>query len=142
MTPSLMLPFEFIVPGPPRSQQTRDRAQLQAWKVRVRTAARLRWPSDATPVNNDVRIVVLYFHERQTVQIDGDNLLKPIQDALIGLVYDDDHQIIDATALKRPIDDPFRVRYIPLVLAEGFARGDEFVYVRIERVTDRTRILQ
>ena len=72
--------------------------------------------------------------------IDGDNLLKPIQDALIGLVYEDDRQIIDAVTQKRPIDDPFFVRYISMVLAEGFAKGDEFVYVRVEQLTDRARI--
>lgn len=136
-----MLPFEFIVPGPPRSQQTRQRAQLHAWKDKVRTAARQRLPGDTLPVGNDIRIFVQYFHEKPTVRIDGDNLLKPVQDALIGLIYDDDRQIIDAITQKRPIDDPFNVRHISRVLAEGFSQGDEFVYVRIESVTDRTRIL-
>jgi Holliday junction resolvase RusA-like endonuclease len=135
-----MLPFEFIIPGPPRSQQTRHRVQLRTWKDAVREAASRRWPVGAVPVSSEIRIVVQYFHEKPRTLIDGDNLLKPIQDALIGLVYDDDRQIIDAVTQKRPIDDPFFVRYISMVLAEGFAQGDEFVYVRVEQLTDRARI--
>ena len=137
-----MLPLEFIIPGPPTSQQTRRRVQLQAWKDKVRLAALTRLPANAPPFRDDVRIIVRYFHEKPTVRIDTDNLLKPIQDALIGLVYEDDRQVIDAVTQKRPIEEPFYVRYISMVLAEGFAQGDEFVYVRIEPVTDRARMLQ
>ena len=136
-----MLPIEFIIPGPPVSQQTRHRVQLHAWKGKVRTAARQRWPSDVLLVRDDVRIIVRYFHEKPTVRIDGDNLLKPVQDALIGLVYDDDRQVIDAITQKRPIDDPVYVRHISRVLAEGFSQGDEFVYIRIGNVMDRARLL-
>jgi crossover junction endodeoxyribonuclease RusA len=135
-----MLPFEFIIPGPPRSQQTRHRVQLRTWKDAVREAASKRWPIGVAPDTGDIRIIVQYVLDKPRVLIDGDKLLKPIQDALIGLVYDDDRQITDAVTQKRPIDDPFFVRHMSMVLAEGFAKGDEFVYVRVEQLTDRARI--
>lgn len=136
-----MLPFEFIVIGTPLSHQTHNRQRLQEWKSHVARAASERWSASWSPVTSDVRITVEYFHERPTVRIDGDNLLKPIQDAMIGLIYADDHQVVDAIIQKRNIDDAFRVRRMSPVLALGFIRGDEFVYVRVEDVVDRTRIV-
>lgn len=135
-----MLPFDFIVIGTPLSHQTRDRQRLQEWMRRIKDAATDRWPEGHVPDSGDLRIIVRYFHERPSVRIDVDNLVKPIQDALIGLVYVDDVQIIDVDIQKRDIDGSFRIRRMSPILAEGFINGEEFVYVRIEHVTDRSDI--
>ena len=68
-------------------------------------------------------LTVVYYHERPAVRMDNDNLVKPIQDALIGLVYVDDRQITDTRVRKTSIDGAFRVRHMSAVLAEGFVRG-------------------
>lgn len=136
-----MLPFEFIDVCTPLSHQTKNRRRLQEWKLLVRESAQLTWPATTSPTTGELRITVQYFHERSSSRIDGDNMLKPIQDALTGLLYSDDSQIIDSITHKRNIDGAFQVRGISAVLAEGFIRGDEFVYVRLDNVTDKTRIL-
>lgn len=136
-----MLPFEFIVDGPPVSQQARDRARLQAWKDTVREAARRRWRSGQAPVTAQLQIILTYYHEAVTVRIDEDNMLKPIQDALIGIVYKDDVQITDSKVRKTNIDGPFQVRGISLILAEGFNKGSEFLYIRVEEAPDHSELL-
>lgn len=88
-----MLPFEFTVKGPPFSHQTRDKAKLRAWQDRVRMAASQRWGSKSLEQGR-LRIIVTYYHEESTIRMDNDNMLKPIQDSLNGLVYADDRQIV------------------------------------------------
>jgi hypothetical protein len=73
--------------------------------------------------------------------MDNDNMVKPIQDALNGLVYVDDRQITDTQLRKTDINGSFRVRGMSPVLAEGFVKGVEFLYIRIEAAPDHEEIL-
>src|SRR5689334_15459077 len=127
-----MLPFEFIVEGPPVSHQTRNAERLRAWRSTVRAAAAQRWPAGMSPVTVRLRFTVTYYHDGVSVRIDNDNLVKPIQDALNGLVYEDDRQITDTYVRKTDLNGSFRVRGMSPVLAEGFCRDNEFLYVRVE----------
>lgn len=136
-----MLPFEFIANGPPVSQQTRSRARLRVWKSAVQAAARQRWRTGQSPVGVRLKITVVYYHEAATVSIDNDNMVKPIQDALVGLVYSDDRQITDTRIRKTNIDGRFAVRGMSPVLAEGFVRGVEFIYVRVAPEPDPAELL-
>lgn len=126
----LPLPYEFTVGGPPVSHQSANRELLADWRTRVTTAAARDWT--ALPLSCKLRIVVTYFHEGDSVRIDGDNMLKPIQDALIGLIFHDDNLISDAQTRKTPIDNPIAARRASRVLLEAFATGDEFVHVIID----------
>lgn len=136
-----LLPFEFIVDGPPVSHQTRNTARLRAWQQAVRTAAVQRWPAGTTPIAERLRFSVTYYHDGVSVRIDNDNLVKPIQDALNGLVYVDDRQITDTYVRKTDLNGSFRVRGMSPVLAEGFCRGNEFLYVRVELAPDHKELI-
>jgi crossover junction endodeoxyribonuclease RusA len=127
-----MLPFEFIVEGPPVSHQTHNRARLQEWKDTVMAAARNGWPAGDIPVDERIRIVVTYYHDGPAVRMDNDNLLKPIQDALNDLTYVDDRLISDTAVRKTDLNGEFRVRGMSPTLAQGFIAGREFLHVRIE----------
>ena len=59
-------------------------------------------------------------------------MLKPIQDALIGLIYTDDKVITDTRVRKSSIDEPIRARRASRVLLEAFAAGVPFVHVIID----------
>jgi Holliday junction resolvase RusA-like endonuclease len=126
-----MLPFEFTVLGPPVSHQSRNKAKLTEWRNLVRIAAEARWTGTA-PLDVPLRIIVEYFHEGESVRIDNDNMLKPIQDSLIGLVYEDDRLITDTFVRKTSIDAPVRVRGYPLILLEALSVGDEFLHVIVD----------
>ena len=134
--------FEFTVAGAPASYQVRNRARLRAWQQSVRAAALAVWPAQQTPFVGHLRITVVYYHEGAEVRIDNDNLLKPIQDALNGLVYDDDRQITDTVIRKTTIDGQFMLRGISPTLAAAFSQGVQFLYVRVDDAPDHAELLK
>jgi crossover junction endodeoxyribonuclease RusA len=84
----LPLPFEFIIDGPPVSQQARRRERVLQWKQEVRRAAQQVWPAGELPVTEPVMIAITHFYGDASMDID--NIPKPVLDALKGLVYVDD----------------------------------------------------
>jgi crossover junction endodeoxyribonuclease RusA len=135
-----MLPFEFIVVGTPISYRSANRAKVRLWRNAVRAAAARRW-SAPEPLHGPLRITLLYFHEKSATRLDNDNLLKPIQDALSGLVYQDDGQITDSVVRKTRLDGRFDVRGISLILASGFSHNAAFVYTRVDDAPDHGELL-
>lgn len=124
--------FEFTVEGPPLSSQTASRTALRAWKERVRTAAERVWRKGRRPLKKRLQIEVDYYHDGPGIRLDNDNMIKPIQDALNKLIYEDDRQITYTHISKTPFDDPVYVRGMSLVLAKAFNRGTEFIHVKID----------
>jgi hypothetical protein len=125
-----MLPFEFVVDGSPISARSRYRARLADWKARVAAAAAEHWRSTLFP--GKVYVVVTYYHERKTARLDSDNMIKPILDALTGVVYLDDRQASHIEARSVNLDVVFLIhRAGPLVAAKSLGSG-EFLHIRIE----------
>ena len=114
--------LEFTVPGPPVSHQSHNKTKLSDWRAMVRSSAARVWGS-RSPLESKLMIVVTYYHPGEAVRIDTDNMVKPIQDALIGLVYKDDRWITHTISQKTSIDGFFRIRGISQVLCEAFSRG-------------------
>lgn len=135
-----MDPLEFFVEGPTLSQQTRNRARLRDWKNYVRSEAAKLW-AERPPVETSLKLTVVYYHEQDSVLIDHDNMLKPIQDALAGLIYLDDRQITDAETRKTNIDGRFRVRNLTAAYARAFGSGRPFVYIKIEEAPSHEELL-
>lgn len=125
-----MLPFEFTIKGPPVSGQTRNRQRLQAWKAEVRQAAAARISLGAQPVADVVRISMTYYYEGDTPDVD--NIIKPIQDALNGVVFVDDQQLAETKSRKRPLNGSYQIKGASPVLLQGFSTGDEFLHIRVE----------
>ena len=136
-----MLPFEFIIPGPPVSHQSRNKAKLKAWRQEVRARAEARWRR-VRPLTAALKITVSYYHKGVRAGIDNDNLLKPIQDALIGLVYQDDRLITDTIVRKTSIDAPLRVRGFSLPFLKALAQGHEFLHVVIDMAPSHEKPLR
>jgi Holliday junction resolvase RusA-like endonuclease len=134
-----MLPFEFVIPGIPVSQQTRNRKRLTQYKQEISALAAKRLPTGFIPIDGRVKITVVYYYE--SVPLDTDNFIKPVQDALIGVVYADDNQVFDIGLRKTDLTGSFRVKGMSAVLAEGFCSGKEFLYVRVERAPDHGDLL-
>lgn len=119
--------FEFLIPKRPVSLQTRQRSKLQNWQAFVRAEASKTWVG--TPYSGNVHLTLVYLYD--TDPVDTDNIIKPIQDGLIGLVYDDDSLVTDVDAHRRSLSDTFEVALCPLLLLRGIRSGSECVYVRI-----------
>ena len=67
---------------------------------------------------------------------DSDNVVKPIREALVDIVYHSDYQVTDVVSRRRNLNGSFRVKGMSPILAEGFIQGVEFVHVRIEIAPD------
>lgn len=129
-----MTRFEFIVNGPPVSQQTCRRQRLKVWKEIVRKEAEKYWSLKQKTATGLVMLQVTYFYD--SVAMDVDNIVKPIQDAIIGLAYVDDNQITDVLVRKRNLSGNFRIENMTPTLAEGFARGCEFLHIIVTDAPD------
>ncbi len=130
-----MLPFEFIIEGPPVSQQTRRRARLREWKRKIREHAESQWPPEEFPHMEQLIIKITYFYDE--VSMDVDNIPKPISDALNGLVYFDDEQFTDNYTRKRNLNDELIIENPSTVLASGLSLETEFLYIIIDEAPNQ-----
>jgi crossover junction endodeoxyribonuclease RusA len=130
-----MLPFEFVIEGPPVSQQTRRRARRQAWVDEVRRRAISRWPAEEPPVTGMIRIEIT--HIFAGVAGDLDNLAKPVLDALKALVYEDDRQVTDLTVRKRDLTRGLRAEVTWPQFLDALNRGREFLHVLVQAAPDQ-----
>jgi hypothetical protein len=128
------LHLEFTVEGPPVSHQTKDKAVLAGWKARVRGEAAKTWTGP--PVTGRLKFTLINFHEGDTAPLDDDNMVKPIRDALNKLVYEDDRQITHTETVQLCIDAPVKVRRASDVVLAAYAKGEPFLYVRVETAPD------
>jgi|SRR5581483_267965 len=129
-----MFRFEFIVNGPPVSQQARRRERVRQWIDEVRAAASRSWLLGEIPISESVLLIITYFYE--TTSIDVDNIPKPIIDALKGLVFMDDNQVTDMVCRKRNLKEVV-VENPSAVLAEGLSREKDFLYIVVEDAPDQ-----
>ena len=140
---SSVLPFEFIVPGKPISHQTKDKKRLQEWKLEVRRVAETCW-SGAEPLGGSVRVIITHYYDvipgNENGVPDSDNIVKPVRDALNGVIYVDDYQVTDFVSRRRNLNGSFRVKGMSPVLAKGFTTGQEFLHIRIEAAPDPTTL--
>lgn len=121
--------FEFMIPQRPVSAQTRRRENLREWKAYVASEAAKAWPADIPPFEGDLRVTLVYLASDDPADVD--NIIKPIQDALVGLVYEDDGSVCDVDSHRRLLTHPIDVTDLPELLRNGVAVGEECVYVRV-----------
>ncbi len=125
-----MLPFEFVIEGPPVSQQTRRRARRQAWVEAIRARIRGSWPADEPPVESALLVSLSYLFIE--VAVDLDNVAKPFLDALKGIAYQDDGQVTDLILRKRSLSATLEVENPSELLATSIEAGREFLHVTLQ----------
>jgi crossover junction endodeoxyribonuclease RusA len=124
-----MLPFEFVIPQRPVSQQARRRQRVHEWKAFVAATARQAITGPRDLATGPVSIRLLYLFDESA--LDADNILKPIQDALVGVVLEDDSVITDVEIRRRWRQTAFTLNSVSPTLAAGLSLGSEFVYVAL-----------
>ena len=128
--PRRMLPLEFTIVGPPVSQQTRNRQRLQQWKLDVQTAARSCVPPGTAASPDDVEVTITYYYEGDSPDVD--NIIKPIQDALNGVVFVDDAQVVQTRGRKKDLNGSYQIKGVSAVLLMAFSDGTDFLHIRVE----------
>jgi crossover junction endodeoxyribonuclease RusA len=124
-----MTPIEFVIPQRPVSQQARRQARLREWKEFVAEHARLAVNEPRELASEPVALKLLYVYEEAALDID--NILKPIQDALIGVLLEDDSVITDVEIRRRWLRTAFTINAVSPTLATGLALGREFVWLAL-----------
>lgn len=124
---------EFIVSGTPISSGASSRSRTR-WKETVSAAASAVLSDQHALVADSVRVTIVYFYVR--TDLDLDNILKPILDSLIEVIYVNDFQVTDISASKRDRTGTLILEAASPVIIEQLAATAEepqdFVYVLVE----------
>jgi crossover junction endodeoxyribonuclease RusA len=124
---------EFVIIGVPISNQSPG-PNLQNWRAAVVAAAQARWNSPLLAIN--LKAVIINFYLGNRPSLDVDNMSKPILDAMEGVVYDNDRQIIQAEITHVPIGSAFVFVGASRIIVASVQAGSQFVYVRIDDPVD------
>ncbi len=124
-----MKELEFLIPRRPLSLQTGSRKNLQAWKRFVAGEAEKAWGGQSPVAAVDLHLTLVYLSG--THPADVDNIIKPIQDALVGPILADDRLVVDVESHRRLITGMFEPARLPALLRQGLLAGKECVYVRL-----------
>lgn len=127
--------FELLLFERPLSIRVSERARYRAWKELIRVEARRRWTGE--PIRGPRRgssagglRLTLVFLSREAL-IDVDNIIKPIQDALTGVVYVDDRVVTDVDSHRRFVNDLFDIERAPPLLVPAMITQRECIYIRV-----------
>lgn len=121
--------FEMLIPRRPVSHQAKNRQNLQDWKDYVYGRARIDWIGGTPIATQGLRLMLVYLCNDFPADID--NIIKPIQDALVGVVYADDSLISDVDSHRRFLSDAIDVTNLPPLLVKGVTLGEECIYIRV-----------
>ena len=128
---SQIYPLEFYIQGTPRSLQAQNKAD---WKADVAGAAKSRIDEMKEWFFLDERPLALtiYFFPVAPWPGDVDNIVKPIQDALIKVAYRDDHQVERVVVQKFEPEEDWDILEPSARLAEALDIAPPVVYVRVD----------
>lgn len=126
--------LDFTVTGIPLSARAASRSRRR-WQDRVAGAARHAWTRAEPLIARDVSVTIIFFYFGDT-DLDVDNVAKPILDALIGIVYDDDRSVVQLMIRKTRLAYGLDFPDASAALAEGLDANADFVYVRVSDPPD------
>ena len=121
-------PMEFIVAGQPRTMQTKSPKSRQDWRDRCRRSAQ-----NAAAMTGDsleYSVSITHFHSDAN-SVDIDNIIKPILDALKGIVWEDDLSVVEVRARRTDLSREFNPINPSSILVEALIGYPEFIWVRI-----------
>ena len=125
--------LEFVVHGPPISNQqstAQGRANLAAWRATIAGAATLAWPN--APLTIELKAVIINFYAGNEPSVDTDNLSKPILDAMQGIAYVNDRQVVQAEVTHARLGGADQIGGVRPVIVNALQAQAQFVYVGIE----------
>lgn len=119
-----------VVAGHPVSIQGASRSKAY-WKAKV--SAEAVKSSPLVLLDQDLVITITYFYDKKP-RFDTDNICKPICDALKGITYQDDKQLVERHARVRDLNGRFRIKGVAPEIATAIANGSEFVSIEITKL--------
>lgn len=120
--------LEFLLLRRPVSHQSKSSTNRQRWRDFIWSEARKVW-GEKPVLTEPCQLTLVYFCGERLGDID--NIIKPIQDALVGLVYLEDTYVTDVDSHRRSLTDTFDLTRLPTLVVEAILSGQECVYVRV-----------
>jgi crossover junction endodeoxyribonuclease RusA len=130
MSVEIEFPIEVMIPGVPLSLQA-STASKEAWKERIREAARKVLPEGHFASQEPMKVTIYYFADAPA-DFDIDNIIKPIFDSLSRFIYIDDKQVERLTVQKFEPRRIFTFRSPSPKLAETIDADGPRVYLEID----------
>ena len=130
--------LEFVVPGPPISNQQSTpagKANLVSWQRVIAGAVVPLWGTKPI-LTGELKAVIINFFVGKKPSVDVDNMSKPILDEMQKIVYKDDRQIRQAEITHTNIGSAFQIAGVSNILVNSINAGKPFVYVRIEDIVN------
>lgn len=118
--------------GTPLSAQARSHKKA-VWKDTVAGAARSAIAESDRIEHVDITVTIVCFHA-ESCEFDIDNVVKPILDALNGIAFGNDNQVVQVLVRRTPLDGLTLAasdEALVAAVAEAQAMMQDFVYVRI-----------
>lgn len=97
----------------------------------MRSEAQKIWTGGSPIQDTNLQLTLVYLCDDYPPDID--NIIKPIQDALVGLVFEDDNLVSDVDSHRRFLSDPIDFINLPYLLQYGVLIGQECVYVKVSK---------
>lgn len=120
--------LDFIIPRRPVSFQTSNKENKRLWMEFVTECAKKEWQGQ---IDKNIFYKFLIVYLCRDYPPDINNIIKPIEDALIGLVYPDDNKVLDVEGHTRYLSDGINLVNLPDKLKKAAYDGKESVYVQI-----------
>ena len=130
----MVLPFEFVIDGPPVSQQARRRERVREWTAEVQNVAMRTWDLEP-PVTGAVMVTITYFFDGSPFVVD--NIPKPILDALKGTVFSDDAQVFDLLCRKRDLTEHLQIHNPSPELIGYLQQSTQFLHILVADALNR-----
>ena len=129
------LPLEFIVKGVPRSVHAKN--SRRRWIQTVKDAATAAW-GHHEPLRTELSVTIVYFY--RAGKIDVDNFIKPIMDAMKGVIYDDDAVVSQVMARMTELRSGLEIGAASTRLVAALDAEGDFVLVRVNGPPDHGAI--
>lgn len=124
---------EFLASGRPVSVQAGGSSgRLKDWKAAVTAKAKETCGKNGDPYRGKVSIVITHIHSGAAADLD--NTLKPILDALVGVSYTDDEQIVHLEADRFSLSELRRGEVDPAVASRVPSPESDCVHVCVRPV--------
>jgi Holliday junction resolvase RusA-like endonuclease len=130
--------LEFVVPGPPISNQqstAAGQANLITWRGTIAKAVASIWGTKPV-LTRELKAIIINFFAGNKPSVDLDNMSKPILDEMQKVVYQNDRQIRQAEITHVKIGAAFQIMGVSKLLVNAIQAGTQFVYVRVEDPAD------
>lgn len=114
--------FRIWIPGNPKSSQ--GKGTKSKYIQTIQDAAKEQVPY---PVKSGRIDIEIFFVALSTMRADVDNIIKPILDALIDIVYFDDRQVRSVRAVAIPPDDIMSFHNANRKAMDRLYNGKEFM---------------